>query len=196
MPFPPMCIDRPTPCSASVLFRSSESRARVQRELLGRLRQLEHLLDLVRAVEDVSLARAIAGRNVLNPLAHEYDGAGLCFQILHIRIDESFEVELAEHKSFSRPIEADETFVFVPFALGVLRLRRIGARVSHTDETGSEDALVFAFDRAVARLSFTGSAPLANEDTRQRRSDLSRVVVERSPPHRARNARARTNVSL
>ena len=54
---------------------------------------------------------------------------------------------------------------FVPLAFGVLRLRRIGARVSHTDETGSEDALVLALDRAGARLSFAGSAPLANEDS-------------------------------
>jgi hypothetical protein len=49
-------------------------------------------------------------------------------------IDKAFDVELTQDQLLPRPVEADESFVFVNFTLRIRGLRRIGALILDADE--------------------------------------------------------------
>jgi len=74
-----------------------------------------------------------------------------------------FNVKLAEHELRARAVKADESLVFVHFALRVLWLDRIAALIRDAFEPRAHDPHVLALSAALAWLSLRRPLPSTYE---------------------------------
>src|SRR5437867_601593 len=124
------------------LFHAFETCARIQLELFVGRGELEHLLELVRADDDVRLARAPSRRDVLDRARREDESVRRRLVIANVLVDKSFDVKLSQHQPTPGCVETPNPDILVNLTLRILRLRRIRALVLHANESRSEKTLV------------------------------------------------------
>jgi hypothetical protein len=108
--------------SASRLFDPLQSGTRVQIERLTSLCEVEHLLELVRTMNDVRLSSSPACGNVLDGFGREYQLRHRRIRVLHVLVHEAIDVKLAQDDSLPCTVEAEPALIFMNLALRILLL--------------------------------------------------------------------------